>query len=88
VNQRDLTKAPPSRAFLEAHVDARRLEEFLSRRSPIFKQRPLPKTKGEAIDLMLQHPNLIKRPVVVKGRKAVFGFDKDALEAALGAHGR
>jgi arsenate reductase-like glutaredoxin family protein len=31
---------------------------------------------------------LIKRPVVVKGSRAVFGFDKDALEAALGAHGR
>ena len=81
-------KAPPSREFLEQHVDEDRFLDFVSRRSPVFKQRPLPKTKREAIDLMLQHPNLIKRPIVVRGRKVVFGFDKDALEAALGDHGR
>jgi len=25
---------------------------------------------------MMQNPNLIKRPIVVKGSKVVFGFDK------------
>ncbi len=87
VEERDLTKDPPSREFLEQHVDEEHFLDFVSRRSPIFKQRPLPKTKREAIDLMLEHPNLIKRPIVVKGRKTVFGFDKEALEA-LGSHGR
>ncbi len=61
--------------------------DFVSRRSPVFKQRPLPKSKREAIDLMVRHPNLIKRPIVVKGKRAIFGFDKEALEA-LGDHGR
>lgn len=84
---RDVTKAPPSRAFLEEHVDEENFLDFVSRRSPIFKERPLPKTKREAIDLMLEHPNLIKRPIVVKGRKAIFGFDKDAL-GAWASHGR
>jgi arsenate reductase-like glutaredoxin family protein len=28
---------------------------------------------------MLKQPNLIKRPIVVKGGRVVFGFDKDAL---------
>ncbi len=87
MEERDLTKTPPSREFLEEHVDEKDFLDFVSRRSPIFKQRPLPKTKREAIDLMLEHPNLIKRPIVVKGRKTVFGFDKKALEA-LGSHGR
>ncbi len=45
----------------------------------MFKKRPLPRTRREAIDLMVQQPNLIKRPIVVKGRKAIFGFDKEAL---------
>lgn len=68
-------------------MDEKQFLDFVSRRSPVFKQRPLPKTKREAIDLMLQHPNLIKRPIVVKGKRAVFGFDKEALEA-LGGHER
>lgn len=49
----------------------------MSTRSPVFKQRPLPTSKKEAIDLMVEQPNLIRRPILVRGGKAVFGFDKD-----------
>jgi arsenate reductase-like glutaredoxin family protein len=42
----------------------------------VFKGRPLPKSKKEAIDLMMEQPNLIKRPILVRGSKAAFGFDK------------
>lgn len=42
----------------------------------MFKTRPLPKSKKEAIDLMMAQPNLIKRPILVRGSKVVFGFDK------------
>jgi arsenate reductase-like glutaredoxin family protein len=52
----------------------------VSRRSPVFKQRPLPTSKTDAIDLMTRQPNLIKRPILVKGQKAIFGFDKDRYE--------
>jgi arsenate reductase-like glutaredoxin family protein len=48
----------------------------VSRRSPVFKQRPLPRTKKEAIDLMMEQPNLIRRPILVRGSRATFGFDK------------
>jgi arsenate reductase-like glutaredoxin family protein len=44
----------------------------------VFKERPLPRSKKEAIDLMMKQPNLIKRPILVRGSSAVFGFDKDA----------
>ncbi len=72
-------KTPPSRDFLEEHVDEERFLDFLSRRSPVFKKRRLPATKREAIDLMMENPSLIKRPIVIKGRRAVFGFDKEEL---------
>ncbi len=49
----------------------------MSTRSPVFKQRPLPKSKKEAIDLMMQQPNLIRRPILVRGKSVIFGFDKD-----------
>jgi arsenate reductase-like glutaredoxin family protein len=48
----------------------------VSTRSPVFKERPLPRSKDEAIDLMMQNPNLIKRPIVIKGSSVVFGLDK------------
>jgi arsenate reductase-like glutaredoxin family protein len=44
----------------------------------VFTERPLPKAKKEAIDLMMQQPNLIKRPILIQGSKVTFGFNKDA----------
>ena len=52
----------------------------MSTRSPIFKQRALPKSKKEAIELMVQQPNLIRRPVLISGKRVIFGFDKSAYE--------
>ena len=49
----------------------------MSTRSPVFKERPLPKSKKEAIAMMLENPNLIRRPIMIKGSKVIFGFDKD-----------
>jgi arsenate reductase-like glutaredoxin family protein len=51
--------------------------DFLSTRSPVFRQRPLPTTKRQAIDLMLEQPSLIRRPVLVTGARVVFGFDAE-----------
>jgi len=42
----------------------------------VFKTRALPASRKEAIDLMMEQPNLIKRPILVRGSKAIFGFDK------------
>jgi len=78
VEQIDINKTPPDRAFLEEHIDDDRYLEFVSMRSPVFKQRPLPTSKAEAIDMMMENPNLIKRPILVRGSKVTFGFDKQA----------
>jgi len=80
VEERDINKDPPDRAFLERHIDADRFLDFVSTRSPVFKERPLPKSKKEAIDLMVKQPNLIKRPILVRGSKVTFGFNKDAYD--------
>ena len=77
MNQIDINKAPPSREFLEKHIDPERFLDFVSTRSPVFKERPLPKSKKEAIALMIENPNLIRRPIVIKGSKVIFGFDKE-----------
>ena len=43
----------------------------------MFKARPLPASKQEAIAMMIENPNLIRRPIVIKGSKVIFGFDKE-----------
>jgi arsenate reductase-like glutaredoxin family protein len=77
VVERDINREPPDRAFLEKHIDGDHFLDFVSTRSPVFKQRPLPRSKKEAIDLMVEQPNLIKRPILVRGSQAVFGFKKE-----------
>ena len=73
----DINKEPPSREFLEKHIDADRFLDCVSTRSPVWKERPLPKSKKEAIDLMMKNPNLIRRPILITGSRVTFGFDKD-----------
>jgi arsenate reductase-like glutaredoxin family protein len=77
LHELDINKEPPTREFLEKHIDADRFLDFVSTRSPVFKQRPLPKSKKEAIALMMENPNLIRRPIVIKGSQVIFGFDKE-----------
>jgi arsenate reductase-like glutaredoxin family protein len=33
---------------------------------------------------MAQEPNLIKRPLIIAGRKVIAGFDRDQLREAFG----
>ena len=58
-------------------MDATHFLDYVSTRSPVWKERALPKTKKQAIDLMMENPNLIRRPIMIKGSNVIFGFDKD-----------
>ena len=78
----DLSKEPPPRELLERLLDESHLDDFLNKRSPAYKARNLggrKLTKKQAIDLMMEDPNLIRRPIVVRNtRQAIFGFDAEA----------
>jgi arsenate reductase (glutaredoxin) len=79
----DLAKERPSRELLERLIDEKHLADFVNTRSPAYKERGLnveTMTKKQAIDLMLEEPNLMRRPLVLAGRKAVFGYDVDRYE--------
>jgi arsenate reductase len=79
----DLAKERPSRELLERLIDESHLEDFINKRSPAYKERGLDATKltkKQAIDLMMEEPNLIRRPLVLAGKKAIFGFDADAYD--------
>lgn len=73
----NLSKEPPTRELLSRLIDEYGLESVLSTRSPAYKARGLDVktlTKTQAIALMLEDANLIRRPLVLKGKKAVFGY--------------
>jgi len=42
-----------------------------------------PPSREEAIELMSRNPNLIKRPILVKGGKIVLGFQEDEIKPLL-----
>ena len=88
LDKHDLAKDAPTRAQLEAWITETNLDEALNKRSPKYKELGLNKrtlTKREAIDLMMTDVNLLRRPVVVKGRTVVFGYDEAAYEGVAGS---
>ncbi len=46
-----------------------------------MKENPPP--RDQALRLMSENPNLIKRPILVKGREIVLGFDEEALSGLV-----
>lgn len=74
----NLAKDRPSRELLGRLVDELGLEAVLSTRSPAYKARDLGSrklSKAEAIELMLEDPNLMRRPLVLGGKgKAILGY--------------
>lgn len=77
--EKDIVKEPPSRAFLEEHIDADNLDAFVNKHSKPYRELNLAKKKvgkSELIDLMLKDPNLIKRPVMIDGKNVYFGYNE------------
>ena len=78
-------KTPPDRATLQMIVGA--LEdpvEDLVRKDANFKKLGLDAgdytTAPAVIDLLLEHPKLMQRPVLVKDGRAIIGRPKDRVE--------
>jgi arsenate reductase-like glutaredoxin family protein len=69
------------RELLERLIDDADPQQYLNPRSPAYKERDLGSrklTKAQVIDLMMEDPNLIRRPIVVRGpKKGIFGFAPD-----------
>lgn len=78
---------PPSREILDQLIDPEKVKASLNTRSAIYKEKNLGKDvpdKKTAIQLMLQDPNLIKRPVIVDAKGKLYqGFDEESLRDFL-----
>ncbi len=85
---RDIVSDPPPRELLEDHVGGERLKAFLNTSSKPYRELGVGKNmpgRERLIGLMLEHPDLIKRPVIEKDGRVSFGFDPEAIDRVIGA---
>ncbi|MCC7156282.1 MAG: hypothetical protein IT161_17015 [Bryobacterales bacterium] len=62
---------------LDALIGKRDYRLFLNAKNELYRERGMkenPPSRAEAIRLMAAHPNLIKRPILVRGKEVLLGF--------------
>ncbi len=85
-DEREYGKNPFTEKELREIIGDDPIEPFLNTRTPLYRERKMkqkPPSKDEAIKLMLKDPNLLKRPVIIKGKKKLTGFDETELKNLL-----
>src|SRR5271156_293035 len=83
---RSLDEQRLSEAELEQLIGERDYVAFLSTRNELYRSNKMkehPPSRREAIHLMTEHPNLIRRPVVVCDKTIVLGYDEAAYRDLL-----
>ncbi len=68
-------------AELEELIGERDYKEFLNTRNELYKERDMknhPPPRREALRLMAENPHLIRRPILVRGKQVIAGFDEEA----------
>lgn len=79
---RDLAKQRLSSEELDKLIGNRDYREFLNARNERYRNENMknnPPSREQAIQLMTEEPNLIRRPVIVAGGRVVLGFDEKGI---------
>jgi arsenate reductase-like glutaredoxin family protein len=80
--ERDYARKPLTAEEINAILGHEPLAALLNTRHAIYKERSfadkLP-ARDELIKLILDEPNLLRRPIVRCGKQVVIGFDREAL---------
>ena len=82
LDEHDLGKERLTADQLNALIGKRSHLDFLNTRNEMYRQRKMkenPPARDEALKLMAQEPNLIKRPIVIRGGQMVLGYDEEGL---------
>jgi arsenate reductase-like glutaredoxin family protein len=83
---RELNGSPLSVAELEALIGKRDHKDFLNTRNELYRERGMkadPPERDEALKLMAEHVNLIRRPLLIVGPDILFGFDEKRWKETL-----
>lgn len=91
LESRSLDAEPLSEAELDKLMGSRDYKEFLNTRNELYREKNMkekPPTRAQAIKLMAKNPNLIRRPIVIRGEQMALGYDEDSYKALLKARFR
>ena len=86
IESRDLDKTPLSVEEIEALIGERDNKLFLNTRNELYREKKMadkPPSRGGAVALMSKNPNLIKRPILLRGGQLLLGFDESAYRKFL-----
>ncbi len=86
LEEREYSKNPLTEKELREIIGEDPITDFLNSRTPLYREKNMkqkPPSKEEAIKLMLRDPNLLKRPVIIKGKRKILGFDEAALKELI-----
>lgn len=86
LESRDLATERLTETELEALMGQRDYKEFMNPRNELYRAQNMkedPPSRAEAIQLMAKEPNLIRRPIVMRGSQMVLGFDEEAYKKLL-----
>jgi len=86
LEEREYGKNPFTEKELREIIGSDPVEPFLNTRTPLYRERKMklkPPSKDEAIKLMLKDPNLLKRPVIIKGKQKLTGFNEAEVKQIL-----
>jgi len=81
--EREYGKNPLTEKELRDIIGDDPIQPFLNTRTPLYREKNMkqkPPSKDEAIKLMLKDPNLLRRPVIIKGKKKLTGFNEAEIE--------
>ena len=84
--EREYGKNPFTEKELREIIGEGPIENFLNTRTPLYRERNMkqkPPSKDEAIRLMLKDQNLLKRPVIIKGKNRLTGFNEAEVKELL-----
>ena len=84
--EREYGKNPFTEKELRELIGDGPIEPFLNTRTPLYREKNMkqkPPSKEEAIKLMLKDANLLRRPVIIKGKKKLAGFNEAEVKELL-----
>lgn len=80
---RDIGKDRLGVQEIDSLIGERDYQAFLNTRNEMYRQKKMkqnPPSRAQAIKLISEEPNLLRRPIIIAGNKIILGFDQKSID--------